>query len=357
MGETMYDCFLSQFHCMKKVLDNRKKILGTAAEFFLSKMPDRVYLIGSGTSYNACNAAAYFMEQILKREITVIAPSCVEKLYGKTPIAIVVSQGGRSTNTIDAIEKIHRQNIPVITLSDPADTPVGKAGDFPALLAAEMELVGPKTRGYAVTILSLYLLALEVARYEKSILEEDLKKYHDSFENMILSGEKWIDLCQEFYRENREDLMEASHYIFAGKGVGGKVAQEAALKVLETLCFAANGYEYEEFLHGPACCTDEKLALFLYLTNDEDQKRIIQTAEIIRKASVNCYIISHDRSVLGEKILFLPDSEEYYLSPFSDILFAQLISARLTEDMGRTRHPAVKNIFQDMGTKIPFPEK
>ena len=98
-------------------------------------------------------------------------------------------------------------------------------------------------------------------------------------------------------------------------------------------------------------------ALFLYLTNDEDQKRIIQTAEIIRKASVNCYIISHDRSVLGEKILFLPDSEEYYLSPFSDILFAQLISARLTEDMGRTRHPAVKNIFQDMGTKIPFPEK
>lgn len=33
------------------------------------------------------------------------------------------------------------------------------------------------------------------------------------------------------------------------------------------------------------------------------------------------------------------------------ILFGQLISAKLTEDMARTRHPGVKNIFSDMGTK------
>lgn len=353
MSESMYDCYLSQFQCMKKALANRENILKGFSDFYLSAAPDRIYLIGSGTSYNACIASAAFMEELLGLEVTVSAPTCIGKLYGSKALAIVVSQGGRSTNTVSAVEAIRRQNCPVITLTDPIDTPVGKAGDFPVPLLADMELVGPKTRGYAVTVLMLYLMALQAALAAKNISEEAFSDYLACLENMTRQGEDWLSRCQMFYEENKEDLKSATHYMFAGKGIRGKVAQEAALKVLETLCFAANGYEYEEFLHGPACCTDETFALFLYLENDKDQTRMLQTAEIIRQASKNCYIVSHDPAVTGEKILYLPGSGKPYLSPFSDILFAQLISAQLTAEMGRTRHPAVKNIFQDMGTKVP----
>lgn len=353
MSETMYDCYLSQFACMKKVLENKESILKGFSDFYMSKKPERVYLIGSGTSYNACAAAASFMEELLGLEVTVLAPTCIKKIYGQNVLAIAVSQGGRSTNTVSAVEALHSQNCPVVTLTDPAETPVGQAGDFPVLLAADDEKVGPKTRGYMVTVLTLYLMALEAALKTGHVSEDDYSKYIASLESMAQQGEEWIELCQKFYDANAEDLKKATHYLFAGKDIRGKVAQEAALKVLETLCFAANGYEYEEFLHGPACCTDEALALFLYLSNDEDQARMIKTAKIIGQASANTYIVSHDAAVTGDNILYLPGSEEAYLSPFSDILFAQLISAKLTEEMGRERHAAVKNIFQDMGTKVP----
>lgn len=353
MAETMYDCYFSQFECMKKVLSNRDQILGGFSDFYKRIHPDRIYLIGSGTSNNACSAASAFMEEVLGLEVTVLAPSRVGRLHGERALAILVSQGGRSTNTVSAVKRVQSQGIKVVTLTDPKETPVGSSADFPILLAANNELIGPKTRGYAVTVLSLYLLALEAGLAVGSISAGQYDDYSDSLLKMTEQGDDWLARCEKFYHENRQDLKTATHYMFAGKGTRGEVAKEAALKVLETLCFAANGYEFEEFLHGPACCTDENFALFLYLSGDEDQARMLDAARIVRRATKNSYVISHDPGVEGTKALYLPGSEKPYLSPFSDVLFAQLISAVLTEEMDRSRHPAIRNIFQEMGTKVP----
>lgn len=355
MPESMYDCYLSQFHCIKKTLANRNTILSGFSAYYRSVSPDRIHLVGSGTSCNACAAAAFFMKELLGLEVTVSAPTCMGKPYGERPLVIAVSQGGRSTNTIRIVKELCQQNIPVITLTDPKDTPVAKAGSFAIHLAADQELIGPKTRGYMVTVLTLYLMALDVAFESGRITSQVYADYIQSLEQMPIQGENWLSRCQEFYDDNLGNLKKARHYLFVGKGISAGVAQETALKVLETLCFPASGYEYEEFLHGPACCTDEQLALFFFLTNDQDQIRMLQTADIVSRASQNCYIVSHDPSVTGRKILYLPAAEPSYLSPFSDILFGQLLSARLTSEMGRTRHPAVKDIFQDMGTKVTEP--
>lgn len=357
MSESMYDCYLSQFECMKKIMENRTDILTGFAEIYKEADPDRLYLVGSGTSYHACCAAAYFLEELLEKEVSVVAPTCAEHIYGKKPFIIAVSQGGRSTNTVAAVKNMRRMGHPVVTLTDPADTPVGKAGSLPLLLPANMELVGPKTRGYTATVLTLYLMALDAAKITGKISEAHFAAYMRALENMTEQGEEWFGRCQIFYDRNREDLKAATHYLFAGKGVRGKVAQEDALKILETLCFPANGYEYEEFLHGPACSTDEGLAVFLYLSHDKDDARMQRTVDIIGGASKNCYMISHTASMEGDKVLYLPGSEAEYISPFSDILMGQLIAARLPEEIGRERHPAIKNIFQDMGTKIPQQQK
>ncbi len=353
MKETMYDCYLSQFDCMKKIIINKKVILKEFIDFYRNIKPDRIYLVGSGTSYNACIAAAPFMEKTLEVETVSIAPSAMGKLYGKKPLVIAISQGGCSTNTISAINRVKKIGVPVVTLTDPKDTPVGNMGDLSVHLAADNELVGPKTRGYASSILTLCLMALEAGRECGTINEAEYNKaiagYNETFDN----GDKYFKACQDFYDLNFEDLSKARKYIFVGKGITAEVAKESALKVLETLCYPAIGYEYEEFLHGPVCCADEELALFLSLPYDEDKERMLKTADIIRDITRNCYIITHDPDMKGDKVLVLPSTEPRYSSAFTNILFGQLISAKLTEDMARTRHPGVKAIFSNMGTKVP----
>jgi glucoselysine-6-phosphate deglycase len=349
----MHDCYLSQFDCMKRILEGKGSLLDGFSDFYRSIDPDRVYLMGSGTSYNACSAAAPFMEKCLGTEVLAVAPTCVGNIYGKRPLVIAVSQSGRSTNTVGALGKMRESGVAAVTLTDPIDTPVGKAGDFSLSLDAGQELVGPKTRGYMATVLTLCLAALEAGLMGGGID----KAFHDgavaALSETAARGGEYFAACQKFYDANLEDLKKARHFLFVGKGVAARVAQEDALKVLETLCYPSSGYEYEEFLHGPACCTDEGLALFLFLAGDGDRERMLQTANIIREATPNCYIVSHDPEIRGEKILYLATPDPCACSPFTDILFGQLISARLTEELGRARHPAVKDIFARMNTKIP----
>jgi glucoselysine-6-phosphate deglycase len=238
-------------------------------------------------------------------------------------------------------------------LTDPKDTPVSGGADLPLRLYAEDEQIGPKTRGYMATVLTLYLMALETGLKLGSIDRGLYERKISAITDAISRGGEYLSACQAFYDANFEDMKSMKNIIFTGKGVPAKVALEDALKVLETLCYPSMGYEYEEFLHGPACCADENLGLFLFLSNDGDKERMLRTVEMIKGASKNCYIVSHDPNVRGEKILYLPSQDPVLCSPFTDILFGQLISAKLTEALGRKRHPAIKDIFTSMGTKVP----
>ena len=351
MKETMHDCYRSQFSCMGHILAHKDELLKRFVEFYASNQPDRIYLLGSGTSYTACATAAPYMERILKVEVTPIIPSSFGTLFGKTPLVIAVSQSGRSTNTISAIEKLKEAGAQVVTLTDPRETPVGNAGTLSVHLAADQESVGPRTRGYSATVFTLYLMALECGFFQGTISKECYDQEIAKYAEIIENGEIYYKACQDFYDCNFENLKKAKKYIFAGKGENAKVAAESALKVLETLCYPAIGYEYEEFLHGPACCADEELALFLYLSNDEDKERMLKTADIMDSITPNCYVITNDSKLKRKNLLVMPSGRNADLSVFANILFGQLISAKLTEDMARTRHPGVKNIFSDMGTK------
>ena len=351
--ETMYDCYLSQFSCFKKILVQKDNLLNGFTDFYHSTNPDRIYLVGSGTSFNACASAAEFMESCLGIEIITVAPTRIGKIYGKRALVIAVSQSGRSTNTIGALRKIKDAGAAVVTLTDPKETPVSMAGDLALHLAADQELIGPKTRGYMATVLTLHLLALEAGLAEGRLQRAFYDKSLNAYAETAALGEEYFATCQSFYDKNLDDLKSTGHVLFVGKGVSAKVADEGALKVLETLCYPASGYEYEEFLHGPICCIDDKLAIFFFLAGDEDRNRMLKTADIISAATKNCYIISHDPEVQGEKILYLPTPDAKLCSPFTDVLFSQLISAKLTEALQRKRHPAVSDISSKMGTKTP----
>ena len=385
MIETMHDCYLSQFNCMKKILADRNEIVKDFSSLFMAAKPDRIYLIGSGSSYNACTCASFFIEKTLQIEVTVAAPTCMGKIYGNHPLVIAVSQSGRSTNTINAIKRAREAGATVVTLTDPTDTPVGNIGDLALHIAADNEQIGPRTRGYTATILTLYLMALEAGLACGAIDST----YHDmaiaGYSATFDKGETYFEACQKFYDAHFDDLSKVRKYVFTGKGALAGTGEECALKVLETLCYPAFGYEYEEFLHGPVCFADEELALFIFLSEDRDidrdrdmdrdrnrdmnmdrdrnrdRERMLQTAGIIDKITRNCYIVAHDPGIFNhepavksENVLLLPSASPEFSSVFTHVLFGQLISAKLTEDLARARHPGVKEIFSSMDTKAPI---
>lgn len=351
MHETMYDCYQSQFACMGRILAKKDVYVSGFAKLYRQTAPTRLYLIGSGSSFNACAAARPVMEQLLGIEVTALAPTQFGKAYGERPLAIVLSQGGHSTNTIAVIQQLKKQGVPVVTLTDPADTPVGQQADLSLPLAVEDEQVGPKTRGYSGSIFTLYLLALEGAQISAAISDETYRGYLTAMAALEGAGRENQQRVLSFYQAHKESLKKAAHYVFIGKGQSAQIALEDTLKILETLCFPASGYEFEEALHGPLGSIGEKTAVFFFLADGKDEARMLKTAQILAEVTDNCYVISHNPQISGDQILYLPADQTHHLAAFADVLFGQLISALLTEEMGRKAHLAIQRTFTELDTK------
>jgi glucoselysine-6-phosphate deglycase len=349
----MYDYYVSQPEYLASILKKRDAYLGKFPLFYAGLEPDRIYLCGSGTSFHACASSQEYVETILGVETTTIAPSSLHTLRGKKPLVIAVSQGGRSTNTVAAITSLRGKKIPVVTLTYSTDTPVAQAADCALTLGVDNETAGPKTRGYTGTVLSLYLMALGAGRETGAIgagIYDARLKDLDAVVGMSAANQK---ACREFYDKHLETLKKANNYMFAGKGVTARVAGEMALKEQETLCYPASGYEFEEYLHGPGCCTDEGTALFLFPAGDGDDTRMKRLSEIVGAATKNVYFITFDDHIQGDNVLRLQTPDPYFMPPLSSVFFAQLLSALMPEACGRGRHAAVKNIFTMMDTKVP----
>jgi len=352
MNITMYDCYLTQFRCMEKILEQKDSLLDEFVNYYLTVKPDRLYLVGSGTSHNACAASRAFMEEILGIEVIDMVPSHVSNIYGKNPMAIVVSQTGRSTNSAAAVERMRQNGCAVVTLTDPKDTAVGNTGNLAVSLEADREPIGQRTRGYTATVLTLYLMALESGLASGSLKRDAYGGHLNNLRWMVDNGPLYLDSCQQFYDKHLENLIKANNFIFVGKGTAGKTADEDALKVLETICYPSSGFEFEEFLHGPICSIRDNLALFLFLAEDEDRPRMLKLAEIASTVTPNCYVISHVEDLKDDNVLYLPSPDPVRLSPFTDILFGQLISAKMPEVLGRGRLPVVMEISIQMNTKF-----
>ncbi|SFM47387.1 SIS domain-containing protein [Paenibacillus sp. 1_12] len=352
MLREMYRYYRSQPSCMEGLLSRRKEIVGGFARFYNELKPDRVYLIGSGSSLNACKAASEYMETTLGVEITCAPPSKPPVIRGSRPLVLVVSQSGKSSNTVALLEEL-RGEVPTVSFTAGDNNPVARIADLSVDISVGEETVGPKTRGFTGTVLCLYIAALEAALLGGNLSEAGYGKEIGLLEKTIGYGEQNLEACENFYRAHLDDLKTARHFLFVGKGPAAAVGEEDTLKVLETLCLPSAGYEFEEFLHGPPLCINEETALFLFNSGDKDSVRMEKLADITRKASKNSYIIDRTGSMQGDHILRLNAGDSKFMSPFVDVYFGQLISALLTQELGIVRHPAVRSITSDMGTRTP----
>jgi glucosamine 6-phosphate synthetase-like amidotransferase/phosphosugar isomerase protein len=330
MEKTMYDYILEQPAVLQNILDNRAAYAGDFVECMDSVKPDRIYLIASGSSYNAALQSARFMEYVLGIEVSVAAPSFLPEIRGK-PLLIFVSQGGGSTNTVTAFEQLKAW--PCMSMTGKEKSRLKEICPRHILIPCGEETAGPKTKGYTGTILCLYALALgAAAKRTGGPVEDCLKVLADVPENMtenIAAVERWFE-------KNKEELQKMASCVVVGKNSAGLAAREGALKLQETMLIPAAGYEFEEFLHGPVCAVDERQG-GIYLmppAGDPDCRRMAGLVEFHRQISPLAYILGEGGSPGDRRDCALKTSGRWYTEVFEDILACQMIGAKLPDLSG-----------------------
>ena len=334
MAMTMYHYIYEQQQTLQHILQARKTCTEEFVSCFRNASPDRVYLIGSGTSLNGALAAAPFMEQVLQLEVTAHAPSMLPVIRGSRPMILLVSQGGNSTNMLAAIDELKGR--PFLALTGSPDCRINEVCDEHILLACGPEEAGPKTKGYVSTILTLYLMAIEAALATGILPGEQYDAFITGLESALSAINANLHSAEAWVSANMNAISNTSQFVLVGKHQAGLVAREGALKLVETILTPALAYEFEEFLHGPIGLISDKLGgiYFLPPQGDPDRSRMLALADYHQRQGACVCIVTSDAGAQNPSALSLEWNGLWYTLPFVQILVCQLIGAILPEVMG-----------------------
>ena len=158
---------------LKYVFDNREEFVAPFRKVFQERNIRKVIFLGSGTSYNAGVSACYYFKQLVGIDAEVHYPTMYRNYekadwtgtLKKEEILIVgVSQTGTSISTINAVKKAHEEGYLTLVYTGNLESEITKYADVVTHELVGPELTPPETKGYTVTLMSLYLFAINAAR-------------------------------------------------------------------------------------------------------------------------------------------------------------------------------------------------
>ena len=330
---TMMDYINEQPAVFSDILGESSSFTARFSEIMDKVHPSRIYIAASGTSRNAARAASPFIASMSGLDVEVFSPSSLPSSVRPDTLIIYISQGGASTNTISAIES--HPDIPCVVLTGNPEGKIAGYSDNVLVIPCGPENVGPKTKGYTATILQLYLMFIEAASACGSI-DEDRKK--DILGAIARSGEmisENISRSLAWAERNREALESLSSVYITGKEQGAFVADEGALKVMETLLIPSFGFEFEEYLHGPICSLSGNVGgiYLLPAADDRDHSRFLSLIGHHRSLSDSVFTIGAEEEKDKRDLCLLMTGKPYTL-PFEQIIPLQVISSYIPVEKG-----------------------
>ena len=209
----------------------------------------RVFLVGSGSSHNACLVGS----ALLAREARILAvpvlPQQLIEQYGPAlgegDAAVYVSQSGETKDVLNALNYASPLGVRSLGLVNVLGSTLARKVEAYLPLACGWEISVPATKTYTNQVLALAALALAAGGRDLGALA---------------GAPGWvqraIDAADAPARDLGLRLVEDDRLFVLGYGLGHGIALEGALKCKEVTGMPCEGMLSSEFKHGPLAMVD-----------------------------------------------------------------------------------------------------
>ena len=344
---------------LEKMLRRPDETAKELVDLYLAQEYRKIKIIASGSSYHAALCARYYMEEMLQAEVEVETPfSFVHYGQCETAFHFVISQSGRSTNAIEALDRLRKEGKAAIGITGDTKSVYREHCDHILDYGVGEETVGYVTKGVVTLTLYLDLFALGAALRQNRITckarEAQLLKLRD----ITACYPEVYAQAQAFIDENFRLLTSMHQAYVLGNHTAYGIAAEAALKIGETICIPASAHESEEFLHGPNLQLTPTYTVFVIDAHDATSARSRQIYEAVSAVCERCFYIGLEEphadsgqvDAAGEgaqecdrRKLLIAQEVDHNLLPFVYLQVFQLISYRVTESLHRwEKHPTLR---------------
>lgn len=263
----------------------------------------QITIAASGSSHNAAIVVKSSLAQA-NLQINVETPFQLKhysRLLMTSDIVIAISQTGKSKGTIECARIAHEHGIPVIGVCADLNSPLTKYCGVNIDIQCGEETIGPKTKGYTATLLTLYLIILQILINKKDNTYS-IDNYKKDWENELNVIDTTIQQTQKFIYDHHE-WSQAKCISVIGYGLHYGTACEGNLKLLETMQIPAMSYELEEFMHGPHRTISNNSYLVFIHTNGAGYDLMNCLIDFAKHQGAHICIIEDTQTSLGDIIV------------------------------------------------------
>ncbi|MFQ6069235.1 MAG: glutamine--fructose-6-phosphate transaminase (isomerizing) [Candidatus Aminicenantales bacterium] len=320
-----------------KALIEFLKESGQAEEFCRSlKDEKRIYLVGSGSSYNACVIGSYYLNKIAGREAVPVIAGAFKEFMGRGELSqgayILVSQSGETKDVISALnyleERKARKIFAVVNVL--GSSLQLRVENFLPLLS-NIEISVPATKTFTNQVIIFLFLALSLARKrggEYRALEDEFNTLPDLIGKTLSTTS---DKCRAVSRE----LSARDYLYYLGYGICYGACLEAALKMKEITYIPCEGMYSSEFKHGPLAIINKGDWVLFLSTLEDSSITLSHINEVSCRWGKICTISPPDESLSlnSDELIALP-SRNYFLTPLLEVIVAQQIAYYVSQEKG-----------------------
>lgn len=302
--------------------DSIKNIVGKIKERNISS----VIIAARGTSDHAGIYGKYIIEYELGIPVSLASPSIYtvyqRKMQLKDSLVIGISQSGKALDVLEVLKCAKESGAITISITNDKASPLAQAADVHLYCDAGVEKSVAATKTCSS---EMYILAYLVSVWSDN---ESLKN------ELLLIPEKITDVFNEMNAiSDKIDRYRFINECFVlARGINYPVAMEAALKIQETAYVRARAYATSDFYHGPFAMIEKDMPVIVYAPNGPTLKDTMEMAEKLKKNEAEVIIISNNEEILelGNSSFVIPQTSNDLVSPFYNLIIAQLFACNLS---------------------------
>lgn len=308
------------------------------ADEFCEELKDekRIYLIGSGSSYNACVLGSYYLNRIAGIESIPFVAGSFKEFLGNGDCSdgayILVSQSGETKDVVHALnhleEKKAKKILAVVNVL--GSSLQLRVKNFLPLLS-NIEISVPATKTFTNQVIIFLYLSLKLSEYngkKNFSLEKEITKLPALIKKTLSTTSK---RCHQM-----ASLLAKKEYLYyLGYGINYGACLEAALKMKEITYIPCEGMYSSEFKHGPLAIIKEGDWVLFISTLEDSYMSLSHINEVSCRKGKICTLSPPDESLSlnSDELIALP-SENYFLSPLLAVIVSQQIAYYVSQEKG-----------------------
>ena len=299
----------------------------------------RVHLVACGTSWHACLAGKFILEELtgLPTEVDYASEYRYRApLVGEDVLVIGVTQSGETADTLAAMEMAREAGALLATVCNVRGSSAWRLATSKILTQAGPEIGVASTKAFTTQLVAMVLIALGL-RSARDIADESDVELVTELQRLPQAVERALNIDKYLYRLGTEMLAGASDSLYLGRGILYPIALEGALKLKEISYLHAEGYPAGEMKHGPIALLQEGFPVVAVVPGGTNRDKLVSNLMEVRARGATVLAVADESAgemnEVADLMLTVPLVHPL-LQPVVTVVPLQLLAYHVAVELG-----------------------